>query len=229
MSRGGASNASTCVTPALRWPVPANLAKTLGHPRIEKVERRGKYLLFETVDGWLIVHLGMTGTLRVLLQRAASARRREARPHRSRLRRIHPALSRPAPLRSGALARTRRRRCDSIIRCSRVSASSRSRRSSRARCFSQDARAHGLGETGAARGRDRRGRREYLCLGEPFSRRYPADHRRWPPLARALRPARRCRPRHARRLQSPSGGSTLRDFVGSNGESGLLSARLLRL
>jgi formamidopyrimidine-DNA glycosylase len=53
-------------TPVLRWPVPAHLAKTLGHLKIDKVARRGKYLLFETVDGWLIVHLGMTGTLRVL-------------------------------------------------------------------------------------------------------------------------------------------------------------------
>lgn len=53
-------------TKALRWPVPAHLAKTLGQLRIDKVERRGKYLLFETADGWLIVHLGMTGTLRVL-------------------------------------------------------------------------------------------------------------------------------------------------------------------
>jgi formamidopyrimidine-DNA glycosylase len=53
-------------TPALRWPIPKHLAKTLGHLKIEKVERRGKYLLFETAEGWLIVHLGMTGTLRVL-------------------------------------------------------------------------------------------------------------------------------------------------------------------
>jgi formamidopyrimidine-DNA glycosylase len=53
-------------TKALRWPVPAHLAKTLGQLRIDKVERRGKYLLFETAAGWLIVHLGMTGTLRVL-------------------------------------------------------------------------------------------------------------------------------------------------------------------
>ena len=30
------------------------------------VERRGKYLLFEVDAGWFIVHLGMTGTLRVL-------------------------------------------------------------------------------------------------------------------------------------------------------------------
>src|ERR1700679_2120917 len=53
-------------TPALRWPIPGDLAATLESLTIDKVERRGKYLLFETVAGWLIVHLGMTGTLRVL-------------------------------------------------------------------------------------------------------------------------------------------------------------------
>jgi len=53
-------------TPALRWPIPPHLAKTLTALTIERVPRRGKYLLFETADGWLIVHLGMTGTLRVL-------------------------------------------------------------------------------------------------------------------------------------------------------------------
>ncbi|TKC89609.1 bifunctional DNA-formamidopyrimidine glycosylase/DNA-(apurinic or apyrimidinic site) lyase [Trinickia terrae] len=53
-------------TRALRWPVPADFASTLGKKRVRKVERRGKYLLFEIEDGWFIVHLGMTGTLRVL-------------------------------------------------------------------------------------------------------------------------------------------------------------------
>ncbi len=53
-------------TPVLRWPIPAHLANTLATLKVDKVERRGKYLLFETAEGWLIVHLGMTGTLRVL-------------------------------------------------------------------------------------------------------------------------------------------------------------------
>ncbi|QCP48143.1 bifunctional DNA-formamidopyrimidine glycosylase/DNA-(apurinic or apyrimidinic site) lyase [Trinickia violacea] len=53
-------------TRALRWPVPADFASTLARQLIRKVERRGKYLLFEIDDGWFIVHLGMTGTLRVL-------------------------------------------------------------------------------------------------------------------------------------------------------------------
>ena len=53
-------------TPALRWPVPASLAAKLKGRTIRHVGRRGKYLLFEVDDGWFIVHLGMTGTLRVL-------------------------------------------------------------------------------------------------------------------------------------------------------------------
>jgi formamidopyrimidine-DNA glycosylase len=53
-------------TQTLRWPLPADLASTLARQLIRRVERRGKYLLFEIDDGWFIVHLGMTGTLRVL-------------------------------------------------------------------------------------------------------------------------------------------------------------------
>jgi formamidopyrimidine-DNA glycosylase len=55
-------------TAALRWPVPADLAQTLARQAVRRVERRGKYLLFEIDTGWFIVHLGMTGTLRVLRQ-----------------------------------------------------------------------------------------------------------------------------------------------------------------
>ncbi|HEY4351004.1 MAG TPA: DNA-formamidopyrimidine glycosylase family protein, partial [Paraburkholderia sp.] len=53
-------------TPTLRWPIPADLPRMLRGRFVKNVERRGKYLLFEMDDGWLIVHLGMTGTLRVL-------------------------------------------------------------------------------------------------------------------------------------------------------------------
>ncbi len=53
-------------TSALRWPVPPDLARTLARQAVRKVERRGKYLLFEIDAGWFIVHLGMTGTLRIL-------------------------------------------------------------------------------------------------------------------------------------------------------------------
>ena len=57
--------------PRLRWAVAANLAPTLAGSRIEDLGRRGKYLLFGTTAGTLLVHLGMSGSLRYLPQAAA--------------------------------------------------------------------------------------------------------------------------------------------------------------
>jgi formamidopyrimidine-DNA glycosylase len=48
----------------LRWPVPADLAQQITGRRIEAVARRGKYLLLDCGGGALIVHLGMSGSLR---------------------------------------------------------------------------------------------------------------------------------------------------------------------
>jgi formamidopyrimidine-DNA glycosylase len=50
----------------LRWPVPIELETQLPGSTIGRIERRGKYLLFRTDTGTLIVHLGMSGSLRVL-------------------------------------------------------------------------------------------------------------------------------------------------------------------
>jgi formamidopyrimidine-DNA glycosylase len=50
----------------LRWPIPPALVKELPGQRIESVTRRGKYLLFKTKIGTAILHLGMSGSLRVL-------------------------------------------------------------------------------------------------------------------------------------------------------------------
>jgi formamidopyrimidine-DNA glycosylase len=52
--------------PRLRWPVPDQLALSLPGQAIEAVERRGKYLLFRTAAGSLLVHLGMSGSLRMI-------------------------------------------------------------------------------------------------------------------------------------------------------------------
>lgn len=52
--------------PQLRWPVPEDLPERLQGQRIESVERRAKYLLFTTAAGKLMVHLGMSGSLRVV-------------------------------------------------------------------------------------------------------------------------------------------------------------------
>ena len=50
----------------LRWPVPSNLNTLLSGQKVLGIERRGKYLLMELETGHLLLHLGMTGTLRVL-------------------------------------------------------------------------------------------------------------------------------------------------------------------
>lgn len=54
----------------LRWPVPGNIAELLEGAVIQSVDRRAKYLLIgvtsATVAGSLIVHLGMSGSLRVI-------------------------------------------------------------------------------------------------------------------------------------------------------------------
>lgn len=48
----------------LRWPVPETVHDMEGHPVISGT-RRGKYLLFKTKPGTLLMHLGMSGSLRV--------------------------------------------------------------------------------------------------------------------------------------------------------------------
>ena len=55
----------------LRWPVPQELIDQLPGACIEDIGRRGKYLLFRTDAGTLIAHLGMSGSLRVLPADAA--------------------------------------------------------------------------------------------------------------------------------------------------------------
>lgn len=52
--------------PALRWPVSAGLNEILPGQRVSKVGRRGKYLLVETGAGTLLIHLGMSGSLRMV-------------------------------------------------------------------------------------------------------------------------------------------------------------------
>jgi formamidopyrimidine-DNA glycosylase len=52
--------------PRLRWPVPTSLKKSLPGQKIHAVERRAKYLLLRLDQGTLILHLGMSGSLRIL-------------------------------------------------------------------------------------------------------------------------------------------------------------------
>ena len=50
--------------PRLRWPVPREVRELSGR-KVRRLARRGKYLLLDCGDGHLIVHLGMSGSLRL--------------------------------------------------------------------------------------------------------------------------------------------------------------------
>lgn len=52
--------------PQLRWPVPRGLAGKLRGCVVQAVERRAKYLLLRFAHGTLILHLGMSGSLRLV-------------------------------------------------------------------------------------------------------------------------------------------------------------------
>ena len=50
----------------LRWQIPTILTDLLPGQKVETISRRGKYLLLACTKGHLIIHLGMSGHLRVL-------------------------------------------------------------------------------------------------------------------------------------------------------------------
>ena len=56
--------------PKLRHEIPSALVSRLSGLRVEAISRRGKYLLFDCESarggGWLILHLGMSGSLRLV-------------------------------------------------------------------------------------------------------------------------------------------------------------------
>ena len=52
--------------PSLRWPVPMHLSSRLKGQLVSTIERRGKYLLFRCNSGTLMIHLGMSGSLRIV-------------------------------------------------------------------------------------------------------------------------------------------------------------------
>lgn len=52
--------------PNIRFEIPKIISKKLVNQKIISVERRAKYLLFKTPAGYLLSHLGMTGSWRIL-------------------------------------------------------------------------------------------------------------------------------------------------------------------
>lgn len=57
----------------LRWPIPAEIKQAVGE-KILAVERRAKYLLLRCESGTILLHLGMSGTIRVVKQSTAVAK-----------------------------------------------------------------------------------------------------------------------------------------------------------
>ena len=53
-------------TKKLRWPIPKNLNQVLHGQNFYSISRRAKYLLLSNQRGTLIIHLGMSGSLRIL-------------------------------------------------------------------------------------------------------------------------------------------------------------------
>ncbi len=52
--------------PSLRWPIPKDLPELLRGKTVRGLRRRAKYLLIAFDHGTLILHLGMSGSLRIL-------------------------------------------------------------------------------------------------------------------------------------------------------------------
>ncbi|MFT5420190.1 MAG: formamidopyrimidine-DNA glycosylase [Candidatus Endobugula sp.] len=50
----------------LRWPITPHIAEHLPRKKLLNVSRRSKYLLFRFSHGHLLVHLGMSGSLRII-------------------------------------------------------------------------------------------------------------------------------------------------------------------
>lgn len=56
--------------PRLRWPVTASVQRACGQ-KVLAVRRRAKYLLIDSGNGALLLHLGMSGSLRALTEESA--------------------------------------------------------------------------------------------------------------------------------------------------------------
>ncbi|MBT4964067.1 MAG: bifunctional DNA-formamidopyrimidine glycosylase/DNA-(apurinic or apyrimidinic site) lyase [Francisellaceae bacterium] len=61
------NTAKKCIirSPKLRWPIPKNLNSLLAKQKLIDISRRGKYLLFSFTSGTMMMHLGMSGHVRI--------------------------------------------------------------------------------------------------------------------------------------------------------------------
>lgn len=64
----------TVRVPVLRYPLPPRLSEQLTGRELRSIRRRGKYLLFDFGNGHLLVHLGMSGSLRMVARDEPAAK-----------------------------------------------------------------------------------------------------------------------------------------------------------
>lgn len=207
--------------PSLRWPIPSRLKKELPGQYIVDVGRRGKYLLLSVDRGQLIIHLGMSGSLRVLpetlarhahehfelvLENGQCLRLRDPRRFGAVLWGGDNALQHPLLAHLGPEPLGPDFDDEHLFRVSR-------KRTRAVRDFLLDSRmVAGIGNIYANEALFRAGIRPQTAAGKISKRRYTV-------LTEAVR--------HTLRKAIKAGGTTLRDFSQSDGNPGYFQQQLL--
>ncbi len=205
--------------PRLRWPVPAAVSRLAGR-EVRAVNRRGKYLLLDCGDGHLILHLGMSGSLRLVEAGTPAGRHdhvdiafgnrvlrlRDPRRCGAVLWTCAPPGEHPLIRHLGVEPLTRE------FNARRLHALSRGRRTSIKQLLMDGRLVVGVGNIYAS---------ESLFLSgiSPRRRAGTLSAARCGLLVRSVK--------HVLRAAIMAGGSTLRDFVGSDGASGYFQVRHL--
>lgn len=203
--------------PRLRWRVEDSIERLAGR-KLRSLRRRGKYLLFDCGDGHLILHLGMSGSLRLMKRGTAPQKHDHVDLQFGELilrlrdpRRFGAVLWTDAPLDVHPLL------CHLGIEpltrdfdAKRLRALTRGLRAAVKQTLMDSRRIVGIGNIYAS---------ESLFLAgiHPFARAGSLSHERCVRLVAAIKQTLRDAIR--------AGGSSLRDFVGSDGRPGYFQQR----
>jgi formamidopyrimidine-DNA glycosylase len=204
----------------LRWPVPRGLRQQLLGHRIDSVARRAKYLLLSFDHGTLILHLGMSGSLRLLPAESAAGKHDHldivfGNGEALRLtdpRRFGAVLwTRDAPLQHELLARLGPEPLGDAFSGETLYQRSRGRKSSIKQFIMDGKVVVGVGNIYASEALFLAGIKPQCIAGKVSRARYDK-------LAAAIR--------QVLTAAIEQGGTTLRDFVGSDGKPGYFAQQL---
>ena len=210
--------AVTVREPRLRWRVSRKVREVVGR-EVRAVKRRGKYLLLDCGTGHLIVHLGMSGSLRLVPAATPPAkhdhfdlaiddrlllRLRDPRRFGAVLWTCAPPLAHPLLRHLGVEPLSR------AFDARRLHALTRPHRTSIKQFLMDGRRIVGVGNIYASESL-------FLAAIHPRTRTSRLSMERCARLVRAIKDTLRAAIR--------AGGSSLRDFVGSDGEQGFFQIR----